>query len=161
MFEIRIQNLLRIMIACGDAEALPVRVDWPVHRALVWLGAEARREGSSLAGLISTFPDPAVGLAVEGADDALTALLDQGFLTIEGEGYTARWRVPDAAAVEARRDLLREDLLNARLLAQAGQRLATWASMALKNADTAAASWASTVSEPTPTVRQLPVLALL
>jgi len=161
MFEIRMQNLLRIIIASGGTPALPVRADWPVHKALVWIGTQSARNGSGLDDLISTFPDPTVGIAVVGATEGLRALVDQGYLALHGNGYTAQWRVDETAAAAARRDLMREDLVTARLLIQAGQRLATWASTALKNADKAAGSWGSTVSGPTPTVRQPPVLALL
>lgn len=149
------------MIASGGTSALPVRTDWPVHRALVWVGAEADRCHSKLTDLISTNPDPAVGVAVSGAREALAALVHQGFLVVDGEGYTARWRVKEDAVASARRDLMQEDLVTAGLLVQAGQRLATLASTALKNADRAAASWAWTVAGPTPTVRHPPVLALL
>jgi hypothetical protein len=161
MSQIRIHNILRIMIASGSTPALPVGADWPVHKALVWLGTEAKRHRSTIAELISSYPDPDAGLAVAGVTGGLASLVDEGFLVLDGNGYTARWRVSEPAAAAARRDLMREDLQAARLLTQAGQRLATWASTALKNADIAAASWASTVSGPAPVVRQSPVLALL
>ena len=161
MSQIRMQHVLRVMIVSGGVTALPARADWPVHKALVWLGAEATRCRSTLAELVSSSPDPDAGIAVAGVTEGVESLADQGFLALDGTGYTARWRVSEPAAVQARRDLMREDLLTAQLLTQAGQRLATWASTALKNSDTAAASWASTVAGPTPAVRHPPVLALL
>jgi hypothetical protein len=161
MFQIRMNSLLRIIIASGETPALPVRTNWPVHKALAWVGAESVRFGSNLADIISISPDPDAGQAVRGVAESLSALVDEGFLVLEGNGYTARWRVSQAAATSARRGIMREDVATARILVHAGQRLATWASTALKNADRAAASWAPTISESTPTVRQPPVLALL
>lgn len=99
-------------------------------------------------------------MAVEGVEAALTALIHEGFLVQSGFGYTARWVIDPELATSARRELLREDPLIAVLLVQAGQRLAVWASTALKNAETAAASWAVTVDGPMPTVRQPPLVAL-
>jgi hypothetical protein len=125
-------TVLRIVIASGGTRALPVRTDWPVHKALAWVGAESVRQGSALANVISTFPDPDVGRAVCGTSQSLANLVDQGFLVLEGQGYTARWRVDQAAATAARRELMREDLATARILVHAGQRLATWASTALR-----------------------------
>ena len=104
--------------------------------------------------------DPDAHLRVEGLDSAVDALVSAGFLLQAGTGYTGRWAVEPGAATKACLDLMRETPDTALLLVQAGQRLATWASTVLKNADTAAASWAETVSGPTPTVRQPPLVLL-
>ena len=160
MFSIDMNRLLGMMMAAGEVAALPVRVTWPVHRALAWLGEEARRRDAMPSLMLTLRPDPDACVAVDGADQALATLVDEGFLVLSGTGYAARWTVnPDSAAV-ARRALLREELVTVVLIVQAGQRLATWASTASKNADTAAASWASTVFGPMPTVRQPPLVAL-
>ncbi len=160
MFSIRINKLLSIMMAAGEVTALPVRATWPVHRALAWLGEEAERRGTRPLSTLTLRPDPDACVAVDGAEQALATLIDEGFLVLSGTGYTARWAVNPDSAAAARRALLREEPFIAVLIVQAGQRLATWASTALKNADTAAASWASTVSGPMPTVRQPPLVAL-
>src|SRR6516225_5295491 len=160
MFSIHMNRLLAMIMAAGEVTALPVRVTWPVHRALAWLGEEAGRRGAMPSLTLTLKPDPDACVAVDGAEQALAALVGEGFLVLSGAGYTARWAVnPDSAAV-ARRELLREELVTAVLIVQAGQRLAMWASTALKNADTAAASWASTVVGPMPTVRQPRLVAL-
>lgn len=153
-------NLLATMMAVGGVAALPVRGNWPIHRALIWLSSECSRHGLTTPVTVTTKPDPDVCVAVDGLDDALDALIADGFLVLVGAGYTARWLIEPGLAVCARRDLLRTDPSTAKLVAQAGQRLASWASTALKNADTAAASWTSTVCGTMPTVRQ-PELVLL
>ena len=160
MLSIRMCNVLRIMIAAGDVEALPVGVNWPVHRALAWLGSEAEGCGTDLSLTFKSWPDPDACIAVEGGDDAVAALIAEGFLVKCGAGYTARWAICPRAATDARRALMREGPLTAALFVQAGQRLATWSSTALKNSDTAAASWAFTVDGPIPTVRQPRLVAL-
>lgn len=154
------KQLLATMIAAGQVTALPVRVTWPVHRALIWLGEEADRRDAMPSLALTLRSDPDTGMAVDGAEQALAMLVDEGFLVLSGTGYTARWVLSPNPASAARRALLREDLVTAALLYQAGQRLAMWASTALKNADTAAASWAPTVVGPMPTVRQPPLVAL-
>jgi hypothetical protein len=160
MFSRRMIYLLRTMMAAGEVAALPARVTWPVHRALAWLGEEAWRRGTVPSLTMTVGPDPDACVAVDEAEHALETLVHEGFLVQSGTGYTARWAVDLDAATVARRGLLREDPVTAALLVQAGQRLATWASTALKNADTAAASWAFTVIGTTPVVRQPPLVAL-
>lgn len=152
--------VLRIIMASGQVTGLPVRVTWPVHQALVWLSAEFSRRATAPPVPLTTRPDPDVCVAVDGVEDALAALIDEGFLVQAGAGYTARWVVDPESATSARRELLREDPLTGTLLVQAGQRLAVWASTALKNTETAAASWGVTVDGPTPTVRHPPLVAL-
>jgi hypothetical protein len=152
--------ILRTIMAAGEMTALPVRVSWPVHRALGWLLAESSRCGAAPPLTMVTRPDPDACVAVEGVDRGLAALVDEGFLVQAGAGYTARWVVDPSSATSARRELLREDPLMAALLVQAGQRLATWASTALKNSDTAAASWPAAVHGATPTVRHPPLVLL-
>ena len=148
------------MMAAGEVTALPARVTWPVHRALAWFDEETARRDAAPSFTMIVRPDPDACVAVDGAEHALAILVDEGFLVQSGTGYTARWAVDQGSAIVARRALMCEDPLTAVLLVQAGQRLATWASTALKNADTAAASWASTVFWPMPTVRQPPLVAL-
>ena len=131
-----------------------------MHRAVAWLSSESSRCGVAPPLPVITKPDPDAYVAVEGVEKALAALIDEGFLVQSGTGYTARWVISPGSATSARRELLRADPLTAGLLVQAGQRLATWASTALKNADTAAASWAATVCGATPTVRH-PALVVL
>lgn len=160
MFLIGMSNLVSTMIAAGGVSALPVRTNWPVHRAVAWLADEARRSGLGLLSSVSVCPDPDACVALGGVDEAIEALVEEGFLSQSGTGYLARWVVDPASETSACRRLMREDVATARLVAQAGQRLATWASTALKNADRAAASWSSTVSSGTPTVRHPPLLAL-
>jgi hypothetical protein len=159
-FSIHMNGILRIILTSGYLPALPVRATWPVHRALVWLQAEASHYEAVPHFEFTTRPDPEVYVAVDGVEQALAVLIAEGFLVQAGSGYTARWVIAPEAAAAARRELLREDPLMATLLVQAGQRLATWASMVLKNADTAAASWAPTVDASTPAVRQPPLVAL-
>jgi hypothetical protein len=160
MFPIRMNIVLRIIMASGQVTGLPVRVTWPVHRALAWLSAEFSRRATAPPMPLATRSDPDVCVAVEGVEAALAALVDEGFLVQSGAGYTARWVINAEWATSARRELLREDPLTAALLVQAGQRLAVWASTALKNSETAAASWAPAVDGPTPTVRQPPLVVL-
>lgn len=160
MFLIGIEDLLGTMMAAGGVSALPVRTNWPVHRALLWLAEEERRSGLEVLGSMSLQPDPDTCVAVAGVDEAIEALVEEGFLRRMGEGYLARWVVDPLSATSARRRLMREEIATARLVAQAGQRLATWVSTALKNADSAASSWSSTVVAGTPTVRHPPLLAL-
>lgn len=152
--------ILRTIMAGGEVAALPVRATWPVHRAVVWLVSEFARLGIEPPLAVTTRPDPDVYTAVDGVESALTALVAEGFLVLSGAGYTARWVIDSSSVTSARRELMRTDPLVARLLVQAGQRLATWASTVLKNADTAAASWSSTLCGATPTVRHPALVAL-
>lgn len=152
--------VLRIIMASGQVTGLPVRVTWPVHRALVWLSAEFFRRATAPPVPLTTRSDPDVCVAVEGVEAALAALIDEGFFVQAGTGYTARWVIDPESAISARRELLREDPLTGALLVQAGQRLAVWASTALKNSETAASSWAATMEGPMPTVRHPPLVAL-
>ena len=147
-------DLLAMMVASAEVAALPVGVRWPVHRALCALA----EDHAVLA--VSSAPDPDVFVRVDGADEALQALIERGLLEKTGSGYTARWVVQPYAIPAARRALLREEPSTAAVITQVGQRLATWASTALKNVDNAASSWASQVASPTPTVRQPPLVAL-
>jgi hypothetical protein len=160
MFSIRMDLVLRAIIAGGEVAALPVRASWPVHRAVVWLASESARRGVEPPLPVITKPDPDVYVAVDGVETALAALVAEGFLVQAGAGYTARWVMDPCAAISARRELMRTDPQVAGLLVQAGQRMATWASTVLKNADTAAATWSSTVCGGTPTVRQPALVAL-
>jgi hypothetical protein len=159
-FSIQMNGILRIVLGSGRLSALPVRVTWPIHRALIWLQVEASLSGAVPHLEFTTRPDPDVYLAVDGVEQALAALIAEGFLVQSGSGYTARWVIAPEAATSARRELLREDPLMATLLVQAGQRLATWASTALKNVDTAAESWASTVDGSTPAARHPRLVSL-
>lgn len=160
MSSIRMKLILRTIIAGGEVTALPVRASWPVHRAIAWLASESARCGVEPPLSVITKPDPDVYIAVDGVETALAALIAEGFLVQAGAGYTARWVIDPDSAISARRELMRTDPHVADLLVQAGQRLATWASTALKNADTAAASWPPTVCGGTPTVRQPALVAL-
>lgn len=148
------------MMAAGGLVALPVAVSWPIHRALIWLHDEVEQRGQVLPFAVRVRSDPDAYIAVEGAEEALAALIAEGFLVLSGSGYTARWAVEAGGVTAARRALLREDPATGALVVHAGQRLATWASTALKNVDTASASWSATVCGPIPTVRQPPLVAL-
>lgn len=156
----QMNGILRVLLASGELSALPVRVTWPIHRALAWLQVKASQHGAAQRFAFTTRPDPDVCIAIDGVEQAMAALIAEGFLIQAGTGYTARWMIAPEAVAPARRDLLHEDALTATLLVQAGQRLATWASTALKNVDTAAESWAPTVDAGTPSARQPPLVAL-
>jgi hypothetical protein len=150
-------SVLRTILAAGEVTALPVRTTWPVHKAVLWLSSETDRLRIDLGLAVRTTPDPDVCMAAEGVEDALAALVADGFLRQSGVGYLATWVTDPDSLTLARRELFRADARVATLLAQAGQRLATWASTAVKNSDTAAESWGSTVRCSTPTDRH-PVL---
>lgn len=154
----RMTILLKAMIACGGVSALPVRLNWPIHRAVAWLGSSGCK--SSLGVSFATRPDPGVGLCVDGVEVALASLVDEGYLRKVGSGYTARWVVNEAMTPEARRILMSEQPAAAALIVQAGQRLAALASIALKNAESAATSWSETVIGSMPTDRHPPLVAV-
>ncbi len=160
MYRERMDYLIRTIIAAGAVEALPVGVSWPVHRAVLMAVTEAARLGLPLDVTAEGFPDPDTYRAVPGVEAVLGNLALDGFMAIEGAGYTARWVVDTSAAALARRELFALPPETAGVLTYAGQRLATWASTALKNAETAAASWRPHVEGPTPTVRQPPLVAV-
>jgi hypothetical protein len=153
------ENILCAILAAGGVQALPVGATWPLHRAVLLLPDECSRRCIALPLQIAAQPDPSAGLAVDGLETAFSTLLAQGLVEQHGSGYTARWIItPDMIA--SRRALMRLRPEFAAVLAYVGQRLATWASTALKNIDTAAASWAPTVAGPMPTLRHPPLVAL-
>lgn len=160
MSVIRMAAVLRMMISAGEVSALPVGATWPAHQSVIWMNDQARKLGVLLPFIVSVRSDPATCVAVQGLDEALLLLSEEGVLAVEGSGYLAQWKVEPCAAPLARRQLLREDPALARLIVQAGQRLATLASTAVKNAETAALSWSSTVESGTPTDRQPPLVSL-
>jgi len=153
------ENILRAIIVAGEMEALPVGVTWPLHRAVALLYDECERQGLDLRLQVTVRPDPGTYSAVDGLESAFAKLQADGFLEKHGSGYAARW-VVSPAVVDARRLLMRERAEITRVLSHAGHRLAKWASTALKNADTAAESWASTVQGPIPAVRHPALVAL-
>jgi hypothetical protein len=156
----RMSLILSMMIAAGDVRALPARATWPIHQALIWLAAEASRRSIDLGLPIRSEPDPDVCVAAVGAEEAICLLLHGGLLATQGHGYAARWCVDAELTSTIRRALFRHDPATARLIHQAGQRLATAASTAMKNLDSATVSWTSAIAGSTPTVRQPRLVAL-
>ncbi len=124
--------LLGDMIAAGGVRCLPARTPWPMHRALRLLYLEAGRTGR--LGLLPpkpTFePDAETGLAVEGADQALRALISAGIIRHEGAGVDATLVVDPAAVVTCRRALMGRDPCAVEMLQRAGERWAALASTA-------------------------------
>ncbi len=148
-------TVLRMMIASSGVEALPARVEWPLHDAMRAALAEADSEVGGLGFVCETHPDPDAYVRVVGLAEAFRILEQTGFFSPCGEGYLATWLITSDAAVSARRDLLREPTNIARVIAQAGQRLATSVSTVLKNAQSAARSWGPIVASSGPTRLQL------
>jgi len=148
-------TVLRMMVASSGVEALPARVEWPLHDAMRAALAEADSEAGGLGFVCEIHADPDVYVRVVGLAEAFRTLEQTGFVSPCGEGYLATWLVTSDAAVSARRDLLREPADTARVIAQAGQRLATSVSTVLKNAQRAARSWGPIVASSSPTRLQL------
>lgn len=67
------------MMAAGGLVALPVAVSWPIHRALIWLHDEVEQRGQVLPFAVRVRSDPDAYIAVEGAEEALAALIAEGF----------------------------------------------------------------------------------
>ena len=96
--------LLEDMIAAGGVQRLPARISWPMHRAVYLLYAEAGRTGKlSLLPPPPTFvPCPEAGVAANGADQALRALIRHGLIREDGIGLGAHLVVNQARLVERR-----------------------------------------------------------
>lgn len=149
--------VLRMMIASSQVEALPARVEWPLHDAMRAALASADAQADGLGFMCEVHPDPDVYVRVVGLAEAFASLEDMGLIRPTGEGYLAIWRVAGEASALARRDLFREPAATARVIVQAGQRLATSVSTVLKNAQRASWSWDPMVASSGPTRLKLAV----
>lgn len=149
--------VLRMMIASSRVEALPARVEWPLHDAMRAALANSDGQAGGLGFMCEMHPDPDVYVRVVGLAEAFATLEPTGFIRPSGEGYLATWLVADEASILARRDLFHEPTATARVIDQAGQRLATAVSTVLKNAQSAARSWAPMVASSGPTRLHLAV----
>jgi len=148
-------DLVELMMAAGPVRVIPVRVAWPMHKALAQIDTADRDTLRTFMGAgLMVRSDPAVGHRIEGLDEAFDALVQANVLTLQGTGYLARWRLPEWSEVGLRRRLLAIEPKLSALAYRAGKRWATFAATALKNADTAAESWASHVLGGTPRLRQ-------
>lgn len=153
-------DLVRLMVAAGPVRVIPVRASWPLHKALLELSEDDRRLLSLNVGASwSTYLDPSAGVAVHGAEAALIELLESGAFIQEGCGYLARWRLTGPADQTLRRQLMAEAAETSAVVHRAGKRWATLAATVLKNADTAARSWDSTVVVKPNRLAALPGLA--
>ncbi len=155
MFLVGPSDVSMLLAAGGPCEWL-AGVRWPLHTVLLELGEVVDARPSSLPySRLASRPDPDTGLAVTGADAAVTTLAEQGVITLTGEGLTICWTVSQERLHSARRDLMRLPPPDAQLLYRAGRRWAALASTVLKNWRTASPSSSATVWSATPKRRHV------
>ncbi len=122
-----------------------------MHRALHLLYSQAGRSGA--LGLLPPEPVfrpcPEAGLAAEGADEAMSALVRIGLLHERGAGVGATLVVDEAALISRRRSLMTRDPSAVALLQRAGERWAALASTAANIVATPTSSVASSVASST------------
>ena len=150
------------MVAACGLRVIPVGVVWPAHRAVSGLGAGRVGALEAVFGSLGLVPDRALGHRSAVVDAGLAAHLREPLWSSSGTGLLARWAVDEEALRPWRSMLLRLPPATVAALRQAGNRWATLSSTVLKNADTAASSWASasTGEMSEPTVRQPVLLGL-
>ena len=156
-------DLVPFIIAASSLRVTPFGVDWPLHRALTQLAARDVAALERLFGDLGMSDDREIGRRSRLADDSWAETVSSPLLRSSGTGLLARWRVDEQVVTEWRRQLLSVSPASAQALAQAGKRWATFSETVLKNLDTAAESWGSSISRGDtllPMVRQ-PALVLL
>ncbi len=119
-----------------------------LHELFDAMGREGQREVLGIQ--LQLEPSRNGGLAVEGADAALEALIPASILDVEGELRQARLVLNAEAAIQLRRELMLLVPEQVALYRRAGTRWAALASTAAKNRSTALRSSVSTVSSSTP-----------
>jgi len=141
MFFIPLSDLLEMMLASGPPTQLLAIAEWPLHKALCELSEDAQAlHLSALSSALRFRPDPDCGYRAEGVEDAFWELRVRGVLEPVGSGLQAGW-VPNCdALIRSRRLLFSLDPLDATAIHRAGVRWASFASTALKNWATPAAS---------------------
>ena len=155
MFLIEPRDIARLLAAGGPSEWL-VGIRWPLHRALIDLAESVALAQSPLPyHAISTRPDPDVGVAVAGADAAVSALVGVGLLVPQGHGLTECWAVDADRLVAPRRELMQLPARDAELVYRAGQRWAALAATSLKNWRTPSRSASPRFGSPMPNRRQV------
>lgn len=143
--------LSNVLVSGGPPEFL-ANVRWPMHKALAELFEETGRLGQRglLGAELDLRPSRDGGLAVEGADRALDALVRSSILDVRGELREARLVLNTDAAVQLRRELMFLSPEQVAVYRRAGTRWAALASTAAKNRSTALRSSASAVASSTP-----------
>lgn len=156
MTSIRGIDLVPLMIAASGLDVIPARMPWPMHRCLAGLSARSDRMIRGVVGDLGFVDDPEIGRRSTLADASLETAVREGVLRQVHTGLLARWIVDDTALQSSRRKLLKLDARAVAALRQCGKRWATLSVTVLKNLDSAAASWGSTVAGETsvPTERQ-------
>lgn len=153
-------KLVSGMLVAGGPTAQPARVRWPLHVALREMHDAAGRYGHrSLLDVPMTFrSSPDGGLAAEGADDAISLLVQQRVLRPAGAGRAAALVLDDQAAVSIRRSLMTIDPIAVSLIQRAGLRWAALVSTAWKNRSIEPESVVSIVTSSTPKRANLALL---
>lgn len=155
-------NLVPLMISATDSLVTPVRMTWPICRAIAELGHHDAQEIADYFGELEVEAVECAGAHYPVLAASLRLAVSARLVRCEGEGILARWVVDEVEAALWRRRLLvlRPELVLA--LRHAGKRWAILAETVLKNLDTAAASWVSkSVGEMSePRERQAPLVAL-
>lgn len=122
-----------------------------MHRAVRLLYEEAGRTGKlgMLPAAPMFSPCPETGLAANGADEGLRALIYSGLMREEGAGLDARLVVDHARLIEHRRALMARDPRLVALLQRAGERWAAFASTAANTSAISAESLGAAVTSAT------------
>lgn len=138
-------DLVPLIIAASGISVIPGGMTWPIHRAISAAGSR------DLERLVREFGDLRFvpgewGPESRVAEESLRAAARDGLLRDEGQGLLARWVSDDQSLVSPRRQLLGLPIESVQALRAVGARWATLSETVLKNLDTAAESWASTVA---------------
>lgn len=159
MVDLELSEVLALILAAGGPASQPVRVRWPLHRALrETYEASGRRGERDVLGVELEWRRSAeVGRELVGGDRALQKLVHDGVLRPVGELRQACFVLDPDAAVALRRKLMTLPAKQVDELQRAGTRWAALAATAAKNRSTASRSSAATVSSTTPKREKLAV----
>lgn len=147
-----LSRLLAYILAAGGPPDQLANVRWPLHKALHELLEAAGRSGErELIGVALTLrPSADGGFAVEGADEAIQALVQWSVLEVQGELREARLVLNEDAGVRLRRELMLLPPEQVAFYRRVGVRWAALASTAAKNRSIALRSSAATVASSIP-----------
>lgn len=155
MFEIRLSDLVRMLLVLGGPRSFISTVPWPLHAAVVQMEDARKREGRLRScGDLVLRPDPEVGMRVAGLDAALSELIASRELQLGTNAGLDVWEIDEALLSRPRRALWALPDEDVELLRKTAQRWESLATTSLKNWRTAVASSDSTVASSIPNRRR-------
>src|SRR5579864_466139 len=129
MFEIRISDLVGMLLLCGGPRRIYERDLWSLHRALEEIDDET---GTAPLPQLRFAPCPKVGRAADGVDAALYDLASVGTLSVVGADADVGWQVERENLRRYLRPLVRLHPQVVASLTTAAGHWAAWSSMSAK-----------------------------